>query len=83
MPRILAACPTRPGIRLFGPPRNLGKGAAIRTPLPHATGEAILIQDAVLEYDPQDYQTLLAPFAAGLAPVIYGRRYGPRHSLWG
>jgi glycosyltransferase involved in cell wall biosynthesis len=81
-PRILSASSGRPGIRLFRHPRNLGKGAAIRTALPYATGEAILIQDADLEYDPQDYPALLAPFIAGLAPVIYGRRCGPRHSLW-
>jgi glycosyltransferase involved in cell wall biosynthesis len=66
--------------------RNLGKGAAIRTALQHATGQAILIQDADLEYDPQDYATLLQPIYDGMADVVFGNRFhGGAHrvlSFW-
>ncbi|HSF32119.1 MAG TPA: glycosyltransferase family 2 protein [Candidatus Tectomicrobia bacterium] len=55
--------------------RNLGKGAAIRTALEHATGQAILIQDADLEYDPQDYARLLQPINDGRADVVFGNRF--------
>jgi glycosyltransferase involved in cell wall biosynthesis len=55
--------------------RNLGKGAAVRTALEHATGQAILIQDADLEYDPQDYARLLQPINDGRADVVFGNRF--------
>lgn len=54
--------------------RNRGKGAAIRTGLQHASGEYVLIQDADLEYDPQDYPALLEPLRQGRANVVYGVR---------
>jgi len=53
--------------------KNFGKGKAIRTALKYATGDAIIIQDADLEYDPFDYQKLLAEFEKG-NPVVYGSR---------
>jgi dolichol-phosphate mannosyltransferase len=53
---------------------NRGKGAAIRTGLAHARGEYVLIQDADLEYDPQDYAALLQPLIQGQANVVYGVR---------
>jgi dolichol-phosphate mannosyltransferase len=53
---------------------NHGKGAAIRTALAYARGEYVLIQDSDLEYDPQDYPTLLRPLEAGGANVVYGVR---------
>ena len=68
--------------------KNRGKGAAIRTGLARVTGEAVLIQDADLEYDPADYAKLLAAFEAG-SPVVYGSRYLGRNKvgytilLWG
>jgi glycosyltransferase involved in cell wall biosynthesis len=55
-------------------PENRGKGAAIRTALAAATGDAIIIQDADLEYDPHDYPALLGPIASGEAQVVYGVR---------
>lgn len=55
-------------------PKNLGKGAAIRTGLKEARGDVLLIQDADLEYDPQDYSRLLAPIIAGKTKVVYGSR---------
>jgi glycosyltransferase involved in cell wall biosynthesis len=54
--------------------RNMGKGAAIRTALAAATGDVVVIQDADLEYDPQDFHKLVAPFLEGEAEAVYGVR---------
>ncbi|MFQ5730906.1 MAG: glycosyltransferase family 2 protein [Planctomycetaceae bacterium] len=54
---------------------NRGKGAAIRTGLAAARGEVTLIQDADLEYDPDDYPRLVGPILTGEAEVVYGSRY--------
>lgn len=54
---------------------NRGKGAALRTAMAHAQGDVLMIQDADLEYDPNDYQTLLAPIERGHADVVYGSRF--------
>src|SRR6267143_5999131 len=62
-------------VQLFYHEKNQGKGAAIRTALSKATGEVILIQDADLEYDPQEYEKLLAPIIRGDADVVYGSRF--------
>jgi glycosyltransferase involved in cell wall biosynthesis len=56
-------------------PLNRGKGAAIRTGLAHVEADAVVIQDADLEYDPDQYGALLAPIDAGEADVVYGSRY--------
>ncbi len=60
--------------------KNQGKGAAVRTGLQAARGDILLIQDADLEYSPQDYPTLLKPLEDGIADVVYGSRFlgGPR-----
>jgi glycosyltransferase involved in cell wall biosynthesis len=62
--------------------RNQGKGAAVRTGFSHATGEYILIQDADLEYDPEDWPKLLNPVIRGKARVVYGSRFtGERRNM--
>ncbi len=66
---------------------NQGKGAAVRTAIRHATGDICIIQDADLEYDPQDYEKLLRPILNGDADVVYGSRflsstYRQVHSFW-
>ena len=55
--------------------RNRGKGAALRTGFTRATGEFVSIQDADLEYDPQDFQALLQPLLDNKADVVFGSRY--------
>jgi glycosyltransferase involved in cell wall biosynthesis len=61
---------------------NRGKGAAIRTGLENSTGDAVLVQDADLEYDPEDWPKLLAPILKGRARVVYGSRFtGERRNM--
>ncbi len=64
-----------PRVRVYESDINLGKGAAIRLGLAHATGDMILIQDADLELDPREYVGLLAPILDGRALVVYGSRF--------
>ena len=62
---------------------NMGKGAAIRTAIPATTGDVIVIQDADLEYDPQDLLKLLKPIHDGKADVVYGSRFtGERRNMF-
>jgi len=61
---------------------NRGKGAAIRTGLAQVTGDLVLIQDADLEYSPEDWPKLLAPIFSGRAQVVYGSRFtGERRNM--
>jgi glycosyltransferase involved in cell wall biosynthesis len=62
-------------LRVFYQDRNQGKGAALRRGFAEARGEIVLIQDADLEYNPEDYGALLDPFERGLASVVYGSRF--------
>lgn len=71
-------------IRVLMQERNQGKGAALRRGMKEAQGQTIIIQDADLEYDPQDYHRLLDPIERGLADVVYGSRFlgGPHRVLY-
>jgi len=62
-------------IKLFKHDKNQGKGAALHTGIAHATGELVIIQDADLEYDPNEYNLLLEPVLKGMADVVYGSRF--------
>jgi glycosyltransferase involved in cell wall biosynthesis len=70
--------------RLILQPVNRGKGAAIRTALAASTGEIVIVQDADLEYDPQDWPALLEPIVAGKADACFGSRFlgGPHRVLY-
>ena len=70
-------------IRVLTHEKNMGKGAALRTGFAHAQGDLILIQDADLEYDPEDYPKLLKPVLKGKAEVVYGSRFtGERRNMF-
>ena len=70
----ISANPTH-SIRYFAHEKNKGKGAALHTGIAEANGEFLIIQDADLEYDPDEYNDLLRPILRGEADVVYGSRF--------
>ncbi len=69
----LAAADDR--IRVIAQPVNMGKGKAIRTAIEHMTGDIAIIQDADLEYDPEEYSKVIGPILSGKADAVYGSRF--------
>jgi glycosyltransferase involved in cell wall biosynthesis len=71
---ILAAI-DEPRVKVILQPVNQGKGAALRTGFTHATREYVVVQDADLEYDPEEFELLLEPLVADKADVVFGSRF--------
>lgn len=82
----LAQLPAADDLRVVFHEQNQGKGAALRTGFSLATGTAIIVQDADLEYDPDDFRLLIQPLIEDQADVVYGTRFGhhdrPVSPLW-
>jgi glycosyltransferase involved in cell wall biosynthesis len=80
---ILSALPSTDGLKIIFQPRNMGKGAALRTGFAAVTGDIVVVQDADLEYDPAEYENLIQPILADKADVVFGSRFlgGPHRVL--
>jgi glycosyltransferase involved in cell wall biosynthesis len=78
--------PANSDLKIIFHERNQGKGGALRTGFLACTGDVVIVQDADLEYDPNDYWSLLKPIVEGEADVVYGSRFshidGPVHHYW-
>lgn len=72
---LLKSWPPEPGLRIFFHEKNQGKGAALKTGFSHVQGDAVIIQDADLEYDPGEYRFLLQPIVEDVADVVFGSRF--------
>lgn len=80
-PKILAELSQADAnVRVFRHEVNRGKGGAIRTGLAEARGDIVVIQDADLEYDPNDYYELIYPIVSGKVDVVFGARFLGRHT---
>ena len=79
---VLAELEQEDGIKVFYHQRNQGKGAALRTGFKHCQGEIVIVQDADLEYFPEEYPELIEPIEQGWAEVVYGTRFlGKKHRV--
>jgi glycosyltransferase involved in cell wall biosynthesis len=81
---VLAGLEQHPGVHVFYQPENRGKGAALRRGFREARGDIVVVQDADLEYDPNDIVSLIDPIVKGHADVVYGSRFlgGPHRVLY-
>jgi glycosyltransferase involved in cell wall biosynthesis len=79
---ILRQFEGRPGVKILLHPKNMGKGSAVRTAIPEITGDIAVIQDADLEYSPEEYPSLIAPILRGVADVVYGSRFYGCHRVF-
>jgi glycosyltransferase involved in cell wall biosynthesis len=79
-----AACRGKNEVKVVLQPKNSGKGAALRAGFQAATGDIVVIQDADLEYDPQDLPRVIQPILDGIADVTFGSRFigSPRRALY-
>jgi glycosyltransferase involved in cell wall biosynthesis len=77
-------CRGKNEVRVLLQPKNSGKGAALRAGFEAATGDIVVVQDADLEYDPQDLPRLIQPIVDGIADVTFGSRFigSPRRALY-
>ena len=79
---VLVKLEQEDGIKVFYHQHNQGKGAALRTGFKHCQGEIVIIQDADLEYFPEEYPELIEPIEQGWAEVVYGSRFlGKKHRV--
>ena len=79
---ILARLATEFGFTLLLQPRNMGKGAALRRGFDAVTGDLVVIQDADLEYSPEEFPQLIELICEGRADVVYGSRFLGRHRVF-
>jgi glycosyltransferase involved in cell wall biosynthesis len=78
----LSALHARHGFKLILQPHNAGKGSALRRGFQEVTGDVVVIQDADLEYSPEEYPDLISLICEGRADVVYGSRFIGRHRVF-